>query len=51
MYLVYIFQFVLFIIIFANKIKAAPPAATVKAVQGDDCNSSVHKSRKRAKQV
>lgn len=51
MYLVYIFHLVLFIIIFANKIKAAPPSAAVKTVQGDNCNSSIHKSKERAKQA
>jgi len=47
MYLAYISQVVLFIIIFANKMKAIPPSATIKTVQGDDRNSPVHKSRER----
>lgn len=36
MYLAYISQVVLFIIIFAKKIKAVPPSAAIKEVQGDD---------------
>lgn len=47
MYLAYISQVVLFIIIFANKIKAVPPSAAIKRVQGDDRNSPVHKSREK----
>lgn len=47
MYLAYISQVVLFIIIFANKIKAVPPSAAIKTVQGDDRNSPVHKSREK----
>lgn len=37
----------LFKIILAKKIKAASPSAAIKKFQGDDHNSSMHKSRER----